>query len=79
MSQFVDGIRDNPAARLASRVAFYQKYGEAKLGEYGYGNAELAFMKWENGRVLRAPDAQPPGSAWWNELNLKTFIPPTIQ
>ena len=68
--QFIHTIKDNPEARLKSREAFYKKYGDATLGEFGYGNSELAFMKWKNRRMLHSTDSKKPTSEWWNAINL---------
>ena len=68
--QFLDTVKHSPDARLKSREDFYKKYGDATLGEYGYGNSELAFMKWENRRVLHS-DPNAPKSEWWDAINLR--------
>src|SRR4051812_18235720 len=69
--KYVETLRDSPAARLKSRDAFYKKYGhEDRSDKYGYGDAEIAFLGWEERCVLRPPDAHPPGSAWWSSVNL---------
>lgn len=69
--QYTETLRDSPAARLASRKAFYKKYGrENEFDSFGYGDAEIAFFGWEERAVLRPPHAMPPGSAWWSNVNL---------
>lgn len=69
--KYVETLRTNPEARLKSREAFYKKFGqETKLEEFGYGDSEIAFLGWEERCVLRPPDAKPPGSEWWSEVNL---------
>jgi hypothetical protein len=66
----VGAVRDDPEARYQLRVRFYQKYGYALDGSAGYGNSELAFMRWEIDRGVLAPlDAPRPGSRWWREVN----------
>lgn len=71
VEELITSMKYSPVTRLESRKVFYKKYGGDKtLGKFGYGNSELAFMKWENGRVIRHPDSQPPGSAWWDAVNL---------
>lgn len=69
--KYVETLRDSPAARLTSREDFYKKYGqESELEKYGYGDSEIAFLGWEERSVLEPPNAKPPGSAWWSEVNL---------
>jgi hypothetical protein len=69
--KYVETLRYSPAARLKSRDDFYKKYGDGDKSEkYGYGDSEIAFLGWEERCVLRPPDAKPPGSAWWSEVNL---------
>lgn len=69
--KYVETLRDSPEARIKSRYAFYKKYGDGDKSEtYGYGDAEIAFLGWEERCVLRPPDARPPGSAWWSNVNL---------
>ncbi len=69
--KYVETLRDSPEARLKSREVFYKKYGqEDKSEKYGYGDSEIAFLGWEERCVLRPPDAKPPGSAWWSNVNL---------
>ena len=69
--QYVETLRNSPPARLQSREAFYMKYGAGGLlDKFGYGDSEIAFINWEERGVLEPPTAQPPGSAWWSEVNL---------
>ena len=70
VKKFIATIKHNPTARLKSRENFYKKYGASDRGEFGFGNSEIAFMKWENDRVIRSPDANTQGSEWWNAVNL---------
>lgn len=71
LQQWLDTIKNSPQARFKSREAFYRRYGDGgTLGSFGYGDSEIAFMRWEERGVLRPPDAQPPGSAWWSSVNL---------
>lgn len=64
----VEAVRDDPEARYALRVRFYDKYG---FGDgAGYGSSELAFLRWEIARGVLAPLSAPrPGSAWWRNVN----------
>lgn len=70
VTRFVASIKDHPEARLKSRETFYGKYGGSDRGEFGYGNSEIAFMKWENGRAIRSSNSLQKGSEWWNAVNL---------
>lgn len=64
-------IADNPQARLATRQAFYQRYGFSSQDGFSYGDSELAFLKWEIRRgVLNPMSANPAGSHWWRNVNL---------
>src|SRR4051812_1622789 len=66
----VGAVADDPEARYQLRVRFYDKYGFpelADLGGAGYGNSELAFLRWEVDRGVLAP--LPKGSAWWRGVN----------
>jgi hypothetical protein len=74
--RIVDAVRNDPQARYQLRERFYDKYGHADKygypldGNAGYGNSELAFMRWEIERGVLAPlDAAKPGSPWWREVN----------
>jgi hypothetical protein len=62
----VASVLDDPEARYELRVRFYEKYGFMPEGA-GYGNSELAFMRWEIGRGVLAP--APKGSRWWRDVN----------
>jgi hypothetical protein len=63
--QNVTAASDDPEARYALRERFYDKYGYG-----GYGNSELAFMRWEIDRGVLAPVGGPrPGSGWWRAVN----------
>jgi len=63
--QTVSAVADDPEGRYALRERFYDKYGFT-----GYGNSELAFMRWEIERGVLAPlDAPRPGSSWWRAVN----------
>lgn len=65
----VTNVADDPEARYALRVRFYEKYGHGDGGA-GYGNSELAFMRWEIERGVLAPlVAARPGSRWWRDVN----------
>ena len=61
----VTAASDDPEARYALRERFYDKYGYG-----GYGNSELAFLRWEIERGVLAPtSAERPGSTWWRAVN----------
>jgi hypothetical protein len=61
---------NDPEARYQLRVRFYEKYGYARDGSAGFGNSELAFLRWEIDRGVLAPlDAPRPGSRWWRGVN----------
>lgn len=63
-------VPDDPAARLAMRRRFYERFGFGRRGTPGYGESELKFLEWEVNRgVLNPPDHPRPGSAWWREVN----------
>lgn len=69
--KYVESMQNSPEARFQSRIAFYQQYGRGTLlDEYGFGDSEIAFMRWEKRCVLRDPSDTPPGSAWWSAINL---------
>ncbi|MFD2200557.1 hypothetical protein [Shivajiella indica] len=69
--RYVETLKDSPEARLGSRKTFYKKYGrESKLFTFGFGDAEIAFLKWEERSVLHPPHAVPSGSEWWSSVNL---------
>ncbi|MBI1881394.1 MAG: hypothetical protein HYR94_24710, partial [Chloroflexi bacterium] len=67
----VDKVRDNPEGRYQLRLDFYQKYGFAEDGGPGYGQAELAFMRWAIARGVLNPldDPGQSGSPWWRAVN----------
>jgi len=65
----VTAVADDPEGRYDLRVKFYDKYGFLPAGA-GYGNSELAFMRWEIERGVLAPlSGERPGSLWWREVN----------
>lgn len=64
-------VRDNPEGRYLLREEFYQTFGHGRFSRFGFGHSELAFIKWETRGVLHPPDANPPGSPWWNQVNLE--------
>jgi len=66
----VERVKDDPQGRYQLRKEFYHKFGHGKFSQFGFGNSELAFMKWETRGVLHPPDYNPPGSPWWREVNL---------
>jgi hypothetical protein len=66
----VDAVKNDPEARYERRVRFYDNYGFSLDGSAGYGNSELAFLRWEIERGVLAPlDAAHPGSRWWRDVN----------
>lgn len=68
---YVNTLRDSPEKRVESRQAFYAKYGdELPADPFGYGDAEMAFLGWEERSVLRPPHHVPAGSPWWSAVNL---------
>jgi hypothetical protein len=68
-----DAASKTPWARYALREAFYRKYGDGDdEADFGYGNSELAFLRWEIARGVLAPlDAPRPGSSWWRNVNFE--------
>jgi hypothetical protein len=67
--QTVAAVADDPEGRYQLRARFYQKYGFLPEGA-GYGNSELAFLRWEVTRGVLAPlNAPRPGSRWWRDVN----------
>ncbi|WP_378173928.1 hypothetical protein [Aquimarina sp. SS2-1] len=69
--EIVDSVADDPQGRYKLRYQFYQKYGDPFVeGKEGFGNSELAFMKWEIKRgTLNPMQGSHPGSLWWREVN----------
>lgn len=67
----VDKVKNDPNGRYELRKQFYKKYGDGEFSEYGYGDSELAFLKWEKRGLLNPPDTQPAGSPWWRSVNLE--------
>ncbi|MEX2370133.1 MAG: hypothetical protein WD578_03925 [Bacteroidales bacterium] len=67
----VDRVKDNPEGRYLLREEFYRMFGHGRFSRFGFGDSELAFIKWETRGVLHPPDADPPGSPWWGEVNLE--------
>jgi uncharacterized protein with NAD-binding domain and iron-sulfur cluster len=66
-------VADDPEGRYRLRVAFYERYGRGLDGGAGWGDSELAFMRWEIERGVLNPldDPQRPGSPWWRNVNLE--------
>lgn len=64
-------VKDDPHGRYILREEFYQKFGRGRFTRFGFGNSELAFVKWETRGVLHPPTANPPGSLWWSQVNLE--------
>jgi hypothetical protein len=66
----VASVRDDPEGRFGMRHRFYQRFGFGPPGHPGYGESELAFLRWEVGRgVLNPPGVPKPGSPWWGAVN----------
>jgi hypothetical protein len=66
----VAAVRDDPDGRFATRHRFYQQFGFGQHGHVGYGESELAFLRWEIARgVLNPISAAKPGSPWWAAVN----------
>ena len=69
----VSNVLDDPEARYRLRERFYEKYGDEIAGDAGFGNSELAFLRWEIDRGVLNPLAPPngarPGSEWWRNVN----------
>jgi uncharacterized protein with NAD-binding domain and iron-sulfur cluster len=65
-------VDDDPSGRYALREAFYARYGAGNpLDPDGYGQSELAFLRWEMDRRVLDPltTAGQPGSGWWRAVN----------
>jgi len=67
----VEKVKNDPQGRYQMREVFYKKYGDGKFTEFGFGNSELAFLKWETRDLLNPPDSVPAGSPWWRAVNLE--------
>lgn len=67
----VDKVKNDPEGRYKMREVFYEKYGRGEFTEFGFGNSELAFLKWEKRGLLNPPDSVPAGSPWWRAVNLE--------
>ncbi|MGD0677124.1 MAG: hypothetical protein ABSC94_17045 [Polyangiaceae bacterium] len=67
--QNIDAVSDDPEARYRLCARFYAKYGHSWDGGFGYGNSELAFIRWEIKRGVLAPLGASPGSVWWRSVN----------
>lgn len=66
----VAAVRDDPEGRFATRQRFYHQFGFGHPGHAGYGESELAFLRWEIARgVLNPPSTPKPGSRWWAAVN----------
>lgn len=55
----VEAVADDPEGRYQLRLAFYEQFGRR------WGDAELAFVRWEVDRGVLAPKT---GSAWWRHV-----------
>lgn len=66
----VDGVRDDPSARLALMRTSYRVPSSVDRGYLPYREAASAFMKWQLRRgLLNPPDAPTRGSSWWRAMN----------
>jgi hypothetical protein len=67
----VEAVRDDPEGRYQLRARFYATHDYVAVGSAGYGNSELAFLRWEVDRgVLDPPDGPGRrGSPWWRAVN----------
>ncbi len=63
-------VANDPAARLALRETFYEKYGGGPVGTFGLGRSELDFMRWEIERGVLS-STQEGGSPWWRAVNAR--------
>lgn len=59
-------VWNDPQGRLALRQEFYAAYGQSTVGDYGFGNSEIAFTEWEIRRGVLAAET---GSPWWKDMN----------
>ncbi|WP_062546175.1 hypothetical protein [Rufibacter tibetensis] len=71
--KLVDKVNDDPKARIGLREVFYRKYGCCRSHKFGFGNSEIAFLKWEARGLLNPMVGKSPGSPWWREVN-REFI-----
>jgi hypothetical protein len=71
----VEHVRDDPAGRLAlTERAYNGPFGQAPQ-HLPFRRAALSFMRWQAERgVLRALDANPPGSPWWRAVNDRLLL-----
>lgn len=59
-----------PTERLLVRQKFYKQHTSSWLNPYGYGRAEVDFVKWKLSRGVF--DAQHDGgSCWWKSMNMQ--------
>ncbi len=66
----IAAVRDDPEGRFAIRHRFYQQFGFGRPRHAGYGESELAFLRWEIERGVLNPISVPkPGSPWWAAVN----------
>jgi hypothetical protein len=66
----VEGVRDDPIARLALLRRLYEVPRGVDRGYLPYRRAASAFMRWQVQRGLLNPPTDPrPGSPWWRTLN----------
>ncbi|ORW92594.1 hypothetical protein AWB92_15430 [Mycobacterium sp. IEC1808] len=66
----VEGVRDDPHARLALMRELYEVPARVDRGHLPYRQAASAFMGWQLRRGLLNPAEGPsPGSPWWRAMN----------
>jgi hypothetical protein len=66
----VEGVRDDPIARLTLLRRLYEVPRGVDRGYLPYRRAATAFMRWQVQRGLLNPPTDPrPGSPWWRTLN----------
>jgi hypothetical protein len=68
--------REDPEERYHLRRSFYRRYGFGDRKPAGYGNSELAFLRWEIDRGVLNPVDHParPGSPWWRAVNERILL-----
>jgi hypothetical protein len=66
----VAAVRDDPAGRLALIERTYHGPTGHASRQLPFRRAALSFMRWQADRgLLNPPEASPPGSVWWREVN----------
>lgn len=65
----VAAVWNDPEGRLALRKEFYVAHGQSLVGDYGFGNSEIAFTEWEVRRGVLGSGTATSGSPWWKDMN----------